>query len=48
LKAVNDLSEDVRSEIEDIYFVLSELTNKANEDKKRNPIGFIQHVIEDK
>ena len=48
LKAVNDLSEDVRSEIDDIYLVLSELTSKAKDDKKRNPIGFIQHDIENK
>jgi len=43
LKAVNDLSEDIRSEVDDIYFVLNELSTKSKDLKNRNPIGFIKH-----
>ncbi len=41
LAAVNDLSEDVRTEIDDIYIALSQLANK-NDTKKRNQIGYIK------
>ena len=41
LKAVNDLSEDTRSNIDDIYIALSEMAAKQKSiDKPRNPIGF--------
>ncbi len=43
LAAVNDLSEDVRTEIDDIYIALSQLANKNNT-IKRNPIGYIKNT----
>ncbi|GHV06169.1 hypothetical protein FACS189416_6580 [Bacteroidia bacterium] len=40
LSAISDLSEDNRKEFDDIYFALSELSNKKKEaDKPRRPIG---------
>lgn len=41
LAAINDLSEDVRVEIDDIYIALSQLANKKDL-TKRNPIGYIK------
>ncbi len=41
LGAINDLSEDVRTEIDDIYIALSQLANKKDT-TKRNPIGYIK------
>jgi hypothetical protein len=41
LAAINDLSEDVRTEIDDIYIALSQLANKKDL-TKRNPIGYIK------
>jgi len=41
LAAINDLSEDVRAEIDDIYIALSQLANKKDT-TKRNPIGYIK------
>ena len=47
LAAVNDLSEDLRQEIDNIYTAIGELSVKVAEPKpvKRNPIGF--HVSKD-
>jgi DNA-binding PadR family transcriptional regulator len=43
LEAVNDLSEDMRKEMDDIYMALAELSRKnlvATEQQNRNKIGF--------
>ncbi len=44
LQAVNDLSEDMRSELDDIYLALGELAKKSKQveeqNKQRKPIGF--------
>jgi hypothetical protein len=43
LKAVNDLSEDTGSHLDDIYIALSELSNKialAESKPKHNPVGY--------
>ena len=41
LKDLNDLSEETRSSLDDIYFALSEMAAKQKSiDKPRNPIGF--------
>ncbi len=44
LRAVNDLSEDMREELDDIYLALGELAKKnkslTEQDSHRNPIGF--------
>ncbi len=41
--AINDLSEDVRTKIDDIYIALSQLANKKDL-TKRNPIGYIKNI----
>jgi len=46
LGAVNDLSEDVRKEIDNIYIALTELAENKPKVKQRRPIGFIQHENE--
>ena len=46
IAAVNDLSEDTRKELDDIYLALSQLADKQkqiNQQRKRKPIGFIQY-----
>ena len=44
LSAVNDLSEDIRKELDDIYFALSELAEKRRMQKaERRPVGFIHY-----
>jgi ORF6N domain len=43
LKITNDISEDIRTELDDIYIVLNELASSKAKKDKRNPIGFIQH-----
>ena len=44
LSAVNDLSEDIRKELDDIYFALSELADKHKIQKaERRPVGFIHY-----
>ena len=43
LGAVNDLSEDVRKEIDNIYIALTELAENKPKVKQRRPIGFITH-----
>ena len=41
LEAINDLSEDTRKELDDIYIALSELADKEKaKSKPRKPIGF--------
>ena len=46
LGAVNDLSEDVRKEIDNIYIALTELAENKPIVKQRRPIGFITHENE--
>lgn len=44
ITAMNDLSEDTRKELDDIYLALSQLADKQKQiskQAKRNPIGFI-------
>ncbi len=46
IAAVNDLSEDTRKELDDIYLALSQLAEKQkqiNQQRERKPIGFIQY-----
>lgn len=43
LSATNDLSEDIRTELDDIYQILNELVSSKKSNDKRNPIGFINH-----
>jgi uncharacterized protein YeeX (DUF496 family) len=42
LAAINDLSEDTRQEIDDIYIALAEMANKKKELDKPNRIGFVK------
>jgi len=42
LAAINDLSEDTRKEIDDIYIALSEMADKKKESVKPNRIGFVK------
>lgn len=43
MEAINDLSEDIRKEVDNIYLALAELSVKPQQvDKPRNPIGFKQ------
>ena len=49
LGAVNDLSEDVRQDIDNLYLVIGELSSRI-EEKKREPqrrIGFQQNIDKD-
>ena len=39
----NDLSEDLRNEIDDIYLALTEFSDKKLKDKSTKPIGFITY-----
>lgn len=51
IAAVNDLSEDTRKELDDIYLALSQLADKQkqiNKQKERRPIGFAQYKDERK
>ena len=46
IAAVNDLSEDTRKDLDDIYLALSQLADKQkqiNQQRERKPIGFIQY-----
>lgn len=46
IAAVNNLSEDTRKELDDIYLALSQLADKQkqiNQQRERKPIGFIQY-----
>ncbi len=51
LKAINDLSEDTRKELDSIYLALSELADKEKTEslksKHRRPIGFIHYDNEE-
>ena len=42
LAAINDLSEDTRKEIDDIYIALAEMASKKKELDKPNRIGFVK------
>lgn len=43
MEAINDLSEDMRKEVDNIYLAIAELSVKPQQvDKPRNPIGFKQ------
>ena len=42
LAAINDLSEDTRRELDDIYIALAEMANKKKELYKPNRIGFVK------
>ena len=46
LGAVNDLSEDVRSEIDNLYMAIADLSSKLEEKKNepRRKIGFQQNI----
>ena len=46
IAAVNDLSEDTRKELDDIYLALSQLAEKqkhVNKQTERRPIGFAHY-----
>lgn len=48
LSAMNDLSEDMRKELYDIYFALSELSDKHKIQKAEwRPVGFIHYKLEE-
>lgn len=42
LASINDLSEDTRKELDDIYIALAEMANKKKELDKPNRIGFVK------
>lgn len=42
LSAINDLSEDTRKELDDIYLALAQMADKRKIAEKRNPIGFVK------
>jgi hypothetical protein len=42
LSSLNDLSEDTRREMDDIYIALAEMANKKKEVDKPNRIGFVK------
>jgi hypothetical protein len=46
LGSINDVSEDMRNEIDSIYLALTELGENKPNNKKRRPIGFINHENE--
>ncbi|MDD4970084.1 MAG: ORF6N domain-containing protein [Paludibacter sp.] len=43
LASINDLSEDTRREMDDIYIALTEMAKNKSESLKRNPIGFVKN-----
>ena len=50
IAAINDLSEDTRKELDDIYLALSQLADKQKQIMKKNerkPIGFVQYKTND-
>ena len=50
IAAINDLSEDTRKELHDIYLALSQLAEKQKQITKKNerkPIGFVQYKTND-
>ena len=51
IATINDLSEDTRKELDDIYLALSQLADKQKQitrKSERKPIGFAQYKKEDK
>ena len=51
IAAINDLSEDTRKELDDIYLALSQLADKQKQitrKSERKPIGLAQYKKEDK
>jgi len=40
---MNDLSEDTRREMDDIYSALAEIAKKKSITEKHNPIGFVKN-----
>ncbi len=42
LAALNDLSEDTRREMDEIYIALAEMANNKKDQVKHNRIGFIK------
>lgn len=50
ITAINDLSEDTRKELDEIYLALSQLADKQKQITKKNerkPIGFVQYKTND-
>lgn len=50
IAAINDLSEDTRKELDDIYLALSQLADKQKhltQNKERKPIGFVHYNTND-
>ena len=43
LASINDLNEDTRREMDDIYIALTEMAKNKSETLKRNPIGFVKN-----
>ena len=43
LSSINDLSEDTRREMDDIYIALAEMAKKKSKPEKFNPIGFVKN-----
>ena len=43
LSSINDLSEDTRQEMDDIYIALAEMAKKKSITEKHNPIGFVKN-----
>ncbi|MDO9154468.1 MAG: hypothetical protein Q7U47_12335 [Paludibacter sp.] len=43
LGSINDVSEDLRNEIDSIYIALTELAENKPTEKQRKSIGFINH-----
>ena len=43
LSSINDLSEDTRREMDDIYIALAEMAKKKSITEKHNPIGFVKN-----
>jgi len=43
LSSINDLSEDTRREMDDIYIALAEMAKKKSKPEKHIPIGFIKN-----
>jgi hypothetical protein len=48
LGSINDVSEDMRNEIDGIYIALTELAENKPKEKQHRAIGFINHDNEDK
>ena len=44
LSSINDLSEDTRREMDDIYIALAEMAKTKTASEKQNPIGFLKNI----